>query len=94
MQNVELSPSRHAVNTNVILSHPSNIQHIINPAHVDSSCPRTLPAKGSVGVDDAQGVEGGVHHLPGTQQVHHHRNAQAADQNAQRNVHHPTYQHT
>lgn len=54
----------------------------------------TVPAKGPVGVDDTQRVEGRVHHLPGTEQVHHHGNAQVANQNAQRNVHHPTYQHT
>lgn len=54
----------------------------------------TVPAKGTVGVDDAQWVEGGVHHLLGTQQVQHHGNAQASNQNAQRNVHHPTYEHT
>lgn len=54
----------------------------------------TVPAKGTVRVDDAQWVEGGVHHLLGTQQVQHHGNAQASNQNAQRNVHHPTYEHT
>jgi len=55
---------------------------------------RSVPAKGPVGVDDAQGVEGGVHHLPGAQHVHHHGDAQTANQNAQRNIHHPTYRHT
>lgn len=54
----------------------------------------TVPAKGPVRVDDAKWVEGGVHRLLGTQQVHQHGNAQVSNQNAQRNVHHPTYQHT
>lgn len=52
-----------------------------------------VPAEGPVGVNDAQRVEGRVHHLPGTQQVHHHGQAQVANQNGQRDVHRPANQH-
>lgn len=58
------------------------------------SDPLAVPAKRSVRVDNTQRVKGCVHHLPGTQQVRHHRDAQAANQNAQRYVNHPTNQHT
>lgn len=68
--------------------------HTFTAKHDTDGFPRHLPAKGSVGVDDTQWVEGGVHHLPGTQQVRHHRNTQAANQNPERNVHHTAYQHT
>lgn len=56
-------------------------------------CVCSVPAKGPVGVDDAQRIKGGVHHLPGAQQVGHHRDAEEPDQNAQSNVHQPPYEH-
>lgn len=48
-----------------------------------------VPAEGPVGVDDAQRVEGGVHHLSGAQQVHYHGDAQVTNQNGQRDVERP-----
>lgn len=79
MQSAELSLQRPTVDTDVILS----LLGILNPALSTSPAgfPGLVPAKGAVGVDDTQRVEGRVHHLPGTQKVHHHRNAQTANQN-------------
>lgn len=46
----------------------------------------TVPSKGSVCVDDSEGVEGAVHDLLGAQQVQDHRDAEPGDQDAQGQV--------
>lgn len=53
-----------------------------------------VPAEGPVGVDDAQRVEGRVHHLAGAHQVQHHGDAEEADEHAQRDVEHAAHQHS